>query len=196
MKLFFAAAAVALAKPASAYQIMQDSDGGYCIKVVKYDGNNPWSVDGSGVIDTTPPGVLTANDAGSTVAQNGLNDPLDDIQPAAQIDWAAYLAACGSTTATGCGTATTPLTIHTDGGSSQLTGADFQAIYDIGAPSQGNTIDFCQLYPTINPHSCVGDGNYDAWQQSSLEPTIAACCLDSHPWAYYSCVEESSGIVS
>jgi hypothetical protein len=171
MKLYLAATAVvALAKHASAYKIVQNFDGDYCVMVVPY--SSVWT----GTATTVPATSTNADGVGPTVGPNGKNDPTGGILTAARTAWAATWVP---------GTAPN---IYEAGGATLL---------NPQPPSVSGTLDWCQMYSTSAPaHYCKGDGNYATWQKNTLSTDIDACCTSNHPTEYNACYKTSAGIVS
>ena len=176
MKLFLASALAALsAKNASAFKIVQTRDDTYCLMVVPDDGT--WTAANLG---TTPAGVKTDGDDGSTVGPNGVNDPNGDILSTAQGLWAS-----GVFPASG-------LTVYEAGGASALNPQPAT-----GATLLPATLDWCKFYSTTAPsHYCKADGAYEPWQQENWGDTIDACCQNNHAAEYNTCFETSAGVVS
>ena len=178
MKLFYAAAAVALAKQASAYRVVLANDNTYCIAVVKNDDNTDFPVDGSGNINGTPTSVVANEDDSPTIAQNGVNDPMGQILLTARTDWAKFI-----TDWAGGPGATPPTSFDNN---------LFVTIYEAGATTAyaslaglpdptGSTLSFCEAYSTMAPdHYCKADGDFDNYQKSTLKTDIQTCCVDNH----------------
>ncbi|KAL7451982.1 hypothetical protein ACHAWC_003735, partial [Mediolabrus comicus] len=54
---------------------------------------------------------------------------------------------------------------------------------------------WCKLYSTTAPsHYCIGDGDYDTWQQANWGDTIDDCCQNNHASEYNACFETSAGV--
>ena len=180
MKLSFTAAvaAAAFSTHASAFKVVVDSDNNYCIMQVKYSGASGtlWTVDSTtGAITSTgaPADVKTDGNGNPTIAQNGVNDPTDEIlaEVRAQATVIVYDPDSGNALAA----------------QPTLTNAEILAL------------DWCQSYSTFAPeHYCKADGNWvGEGQKLSLGGTLQACCESKHPDSVYnSCVEKATGIVS
>lgn len=199
MKLFYAVAAVALAKQASAYRVVFSNDEKYCLMVVKNDGSTDWEVDGSGNIDDLPTSstVIYDPDDSPTVAQNGVNDPTGAILSAAQADFAT-LVNTGWASGPGANppvyTNNLGVTIYEAGGASALSSL-------AGLPTPSGTLSWCESYSTMAPdHYCKADGAFQPYQEGTLSTgTLQACCDSNHGGTLSmenECVKVSTGVVS
>ncbi len=193
MKLFYAAAAVALAKQASAYRVVLTNDNTYCLAVVKNDGSTDFPVDGSGNINGPLAATLNNEDGSPTIAQNGVNDPTGDILTDAGSDWASFITdwASGPGAATPDFTNNLSVTIYEAGASTVRANL-------AGAPDPtGITLSFCEAYSTMAPdHYCKADGDFDNYQQNTLKTDIQTCCDDNHASNPNACLLVSTGVVS
>lgn len=188
MKLFVAAAVIALAKQASAFLVTQGHDGDYCVMVVPYD-NTPWTTDSDGTITTTPTDVKTNENTDATVAQNGLNDPISgEILAAAQALWTPWIAL-------GDGANNGAITIYEAGTTTALS---TQPANPSGLNANAN-LKWCDFYSTLAPdHYCKADGAVETWQEDTISSTatFSGCCESNHASMEAECFETSSGVVS
>jgi len=164
-----------LANHASAYKVVKDFDGVFCIRVVPYD--SAWISGAGGTITAAPATSLAPGGDGPTVAPNGLNDPIGDIKQAAVDAWGTWQRGGAA------------VTIYEAGGDTPVSPAITTA------PTQD--LDWCQMYSTSAPdHYCKGDGNLASWQKPTAKATIKECCESNHATEYNDCYEASAGIVS
>eukprot|EP00986_Skeletonema_menzelii_P012279 scaffold6708_cov153-Skeletonema_menzelii.AAC.5 len=200
MKLFYAVAAVALAKQASAYRVVFSNDEKYCLMVVKNDGSTDWGVDGNGNIGAIPSGSTVASDNtddSPTVAQNGVNDPTGEILSTAQTGFDILV-----NTGWASGPGATPpdytndlaVTIYEAGGASALSSL-------AGLPTPSGTLSWCESYSTMAPdHYCKADGAFQPYQEVTLSTgTLQACCDSNHGGTLSmenECVKVSTGVVN
>ena len=193
MKLFYAAAAVALAKQASAYRVVLNNDNTYCIAQVKNDGSTDWTVTSS-VITAAPAAVLLNEDDSPTIAQNGLNDPTGEIKTAVDGDWATFVS--DWTAAGGPGNASPnydndlTITVYEAGATTE-----YASLAGLPAPT-GTSVDWCKAYSTMAPdHYCKADGDYSSYQLP-LKSDMQTCCEDNHASNPNACLLVSTGVVS
>ena len=193
MKLFYAAAAVALAKQASAYRVVLNNDYTYCIAQVKNDGNTDWTLT-SNAISGLPAGSTVTDDGDDspTIAQNGLNDPTGDILTDARVDWTTFI----SDWASGPG-ASPPVYDNNLSVTIYEAGASTVRASLAGAPDPtGITLSFCEAYSTMAPdHYCKADGDYSSYQKP-LKSDMQTCCVDNHSSDSNACLLVSTGVVS